>query len=174
MTSRNLHDILYIQLRKEVLTMKFDEKRRENENRYHGNRFQTKYMAYDLDPSTMSSIKDKARETLRGDYTVSQHLQDKIKSGYLSFDKKFYEDIIHGHYDIVEVSITKQLHGNKDLRVVLRGRKEKEVTIMGKHVVEKALQNMCVVLSLSSKTVVTIYNTDVGQRHNKKHRNYGK
>lgn len=154
--------------------MKFDEKRREDENRYHGNRYQTKYMAYDLEPEVLSSIKTKTQEVLKSNPPVSKHLQEKIESGFLSLDSKSWEDILRGHYDIVEVSITKQLKGNKDLRVVLRGHKEKEVTILGKHVVEKALQNLCLVLSLSSKTIITAYNTDVGQKHNKKHRNYGK
>lgn len=154
--------------------MKFDEKRREDENRYHGNRYQTKYMAYDLEPEVLDSIKSKAYETLHSGVKVSEHLQEKVDDGFLSVDSDSWDDIIKGHYSIVEVSITKQLKGNKDLRVVLRGHKEKEVTIMGKHVVEKALQNLCIVLSLSSKTIITAYNTDVGQKHNKKHRNYGK
>ena len=152
--------------------MEFIEKRRENENRYHGNKYQTKYMAYDLEPGILSSIKTKTQEVLKSYPSVSKHLQEKIESGFLSLDKESWNDILRGHYDTVEVSITKQLKGNKDLRVVLRGHKEKEVTIMGKHVVEKALQNLCIVLSLSSKTIITAYNTDCMQRHNKKHRKY--
>lgn len=140
------------------------EKKRTNR---YSNKHQLKRMAEDLSTQQYQELSELTEAYLVSKPKMSTHLQEKVESGYVKINDYLYQDILKGNYDLVEASVERQVQGNYDARVLLRSKKSSVNLILGAHTLERAEQNLCLVLSLSNGQIVTAWNDDVDAAHKK-------
>ena len=140
------------------------EKKRTNR---YSNKHQLKRMAEDLSSQQYQALLEFTEAYLANEPELSNHLQEKVESGYVKINNYLLQDILRGNYDLVEASVERQVQGNFDVRVLLRSKKSSVNMILGAHTLERAEQNLCLVLSLSNGQIVTAWNDDVGATHKK-------
>lgn len=145
------------------------EKKRTSQFTYF-NSYQKRIKFDNMLPQDKAFVLKNTARVLTEEPELSVHVQNKIDNKELVFHKDLFNEIKNGKYHIMEVSMIKQVKGNTDMRVLLRSKGFRTNTILSEHAMEMADQNMCVVLSISSGNVVTVFNDDVNRKHKNRYK----
>lgn len=119
-------------------------------------------------PRELEYLGKQIKELIKGKVFYSRHLREKE----ISFDATYVAEIL-GAKDveslIIEYNITEMRDGSIDHRVVLRDNRERLVRLSTPWGESAGMANLCVVVSLDNRRIVTAYWNKVNDNHRSIH-----